>query len=48
MWTFMDEITSLFKKLFSIATPDKISDDEFELLKSLVVRLFQKRTTQKK
>ena len=48
MWTFMDEITSLFKKLSSIATPDKISDDEFELLKSLVVRLFQKRTTQKK
>ena len=28
----MDEIISLFKKLSSIATPDEVSYDEFELL----------------
>ena len=38
----MDEITPLFQKLFSIATPDEISDDEFELLEFFVVRLYSK------
>ena len=38
----MDEITPLFKKLSSIATPDEISDDEFELLGFFVVRLYSK------
>ena len=38
----MDEITPFFKKLSSIATPDEISDDEFELLAFFVVRLYSK------
>lgn len=38
----MNEITPLFKKLFSIAIPDEISDDEYELLELFVVRLFKK------
>ena len=44
----MDEITPLFKKLPYIATPDEISDDEFELLEFFVVSYIQKRTTRKK
>ena len=36
----MDEITLLFKKLPSIATPDEINDIEFELLEFFVVRLY--------
>ena len=35
----MNEITSLFKKLSAIATPDEINDDEFELAEFFVVRL---------
>ena len=42
MWTSMDEITPLFKKLSSIATPNEISDFEFELLELFVVRLYSK------
>ena len=38
----MGEITLLFKKLSSIATPDEISDDEFELLEFFVVKLYLK------
>ena len=40
--TSMDEITSLFKKLSSIATPEEISDNEFERLEFFVVRLYSK------
>ena len=36
----MDEITPLFTKTFSIATPDKIGGDEFELFEFFVVRLY--------
>ena len=36
----MDELTLLFKKLSSVATPDEISDIEFELLDFFVVRLY--------
>ena len=42
MWVSIDEITPLFKKLFSIATLDEISDDEFELLEFFIVRLYSK------
>ena len=38
----MDEITSLFKKLSSIAAPKEISDNEFEPLEFFVVRLYLK------
>lgn len=38
----MDEVATLFKKLSSIATPDEVSDDEFELLDFFVVRLNSK------
>ena len=38
----MDEITSLFKKLPSTATPDEISDNEFEVLEFFWVRLYSK------
>ena len=38
----MNEIPLLFKKLSSIATPDGITDDEFELLELFVVRLCSK------
>ena len=41
-WTSIDETTSLFKKLSSIATPDEISNNEFELLEFFVVRLYSK------
>ena len=46
----MDEITSLFKKLPSIATPAEISDDdELELLDFFVAKIIiQKLATQKK
>ena len=37
-----DKITPLLKKLSSTATPDEISDDEFELLEFFVVRLYPK------
>ena len=38
----MDEITPLFKKLFSVATLNEINDDEFKLLEFYVVRLYSK------
>ena len=38
----MDGITSLFKKLSSISTRDKIGGDEFELLEFFVIRLCSK------
>ena len=41
-WASMNEITPVFKKLFSIATPDEVSDDEFKLLEFFVVRLYSK------
>ena len=42
MWTSMDEITPLFKKLSFVAALDEISDNEFELLEFFVVRLYSK------
>ena len=36
----MVDISSIFKKLSAIATPDEISDDEFELLEFFVVKLY--------
>ena len=44
----MDEITSWFKKLSSIATPDKISDGEFEVLEFFLVRLYSESYNTKK
>ena len=38
----MDGITSLFKKLSSISTRDKIGGDEFKLLEFFVIRLYSK------
>ena len=46
-WISMDEITPLFKKLFSIATPNEISDDEFKLLEFFVVRFYSKNSNTK-
>ena len=38
--TSTDDISSIFKKLSAIATPDEISDDEFKLLEFFVVKLY--------
>ena len=38
----MDDITLLFQKLLSIATPNKISGGEFELLEFFVEKLYLK------
>ena len=38
----MDEIITLFIKMSSVAIPDKISNDEFELLEFFVVILYSK------
>ena len=38
----MDEITSFFKKLSSIATQHEISDEKFELLGLFVLRSYSK------
>ena len=48
MWTSMDEIPPLFKKLSSTATLDEIRDDEPKLIEFYVVRLYSKLATQKK
>ena len=42
MWTSMDDITLLFQKLPSVATPNKISGGEFELLEFFVEKLYLK------
>ena len=47
-WTSMNEIAPLFKKLCSIAAPDKITGDDFELLEFFVMRLYSKTCSTKR